>query len=112
MLDVLSQDYIRTATSKVFKRNVVIFKHALKNALNPVITAVSGWFASLLAGALFIEQIFNWQGIGNDLFDALVKDDFPLVMGGVLVVAIVFIVLNVLVDILYGVLDPRIRVMG
>lgn len=112
LLDVLSQDYIRTATAKGLKRTRVIFKHALKNALNPVITAVSGWFASLLAGAIFIEWIFGWQGIGLHLFNALITDDLPLVMGGVLVVASVFVVLNMVVDIIYGLLDPRVRVMA
>lgn len=110
MLDVLSQDYIRTATAKGLSRSLVIAKHALRNALNPVLTAVSGWLASLLAGAFFIEYIFNWRGLGKVTVDALTSSDFPLVMGSVLFVAIIFISINIVVDILYGVLDPRVRI--
>ena len=109
MLDVLSQDFIRTARAKGLSENRVIFRHALRNALNPVITAISGWFASMLAGAVFIEFIFNWKGLGLQVFQSLQNDDFPVVMGSVLVIAAAFVVINILVDILYGVLDPRIR---
>ena len=110
MLDVLSQDYIRTAYAKGLGRMKVIWKHALRNALNPVITAVTGWFAELLAGAFFVEFIFGWKGIGKVTVDALEKLDFPVVMGSVLVSAAFFIVINILADILYGVVDPRILV--
>lgn len=110
MLDVMSQDYIRTARAKGLKFRVVVIKHALKNALNPVVTAISGMFASLLAGALFVEWIFGWKGIGWVLFDALTKFDLPIVMGGVLLTATIFVVINILVDITYGLLDPRVRV--
>ena len=110
MLDVLSQDYIRTARAKGLKFYKVVIKHALKNALNPVVTAVSGMFASLLAGALFVEQIFAWKGIGWVLYDALMKFDLPIIMGGVLLTATIFVIINILVDIVYGVLDPRVRV--
>ncbi|PJB14117.1 MAG: ABC transporter permease [Flavobacteriales bacterium CG_4_9_14_3_um_filter_32_8] len=110
MLDVLSQDYIRTASAKGLRFWKVIIKHALKNALNPVITAISGMFASLLAGALFVEWIFGWKGIGWVLFDALTKFDLPIVMGGVLLTATIFVVINIIVDITYGLLDPRVRV--
>ena len=109
LLDVLSQDYIRTARSKGLSLNMVIMKHALKNALNPVITAISGWFASLLAGAVFVEQIFDWNGIGNELVIALKNDDFPLVMGVTIVIACFFVLINIVVDIIYGYLDPRVR---
>ena len=85
MLDVLNQDYIRTAFAKGLSRRVVIWKHALRNALNPVITAITGWFAELLAGAFFVEYIFGWNGIGKLTVDALEKLDFPVVMGSVLV---------------------------
>jgi ABC-type dipeptide/oligopeptide/nickel transport system permease component len=108
-LDVLSQDYIRTAKAKGLSFYTIIFKHALKNALNPVITAVSGWFASLLAGAVFVERIFGWDGIGNELINALQKDDLPIVMGAVIVISAFFVVINILVDISYGFLDPRVR---
>jgi peptide/nickel transport system permease protein len=109
MLDVLSQDYIRTARAKGLSENAVVYKHALRNAMNPVITAVSGWFASMLAGAVFIEFIFNWKGLGLQVFQSLQNDDFPVVMGSVLVIASAFVVINIFVDILYGWLDPRIR---
>ena len=110
LLDVLSQDYIRTARAKGLRFRQVLIYHALKNALNPVVTAISGWFASLLAGAFFVEYIFGWKGIGKVTVDALEKYDFPVVMGSVLVVASVFVVINILVDILYGILDPRVRI--
>ena len=110
LLDVLTQDYIRTASAKGLSYYRVIFKHALKNALSPVVTAVSGWFAGLMAGAVFVEYIFGWKGIGKEIVDALEKYDFPVVMGSVLVVAIIFVLVNIIVDILYGLLDPRVRV--
>jgi peptide/nickel transport system permease protein len=98
MLDVLDQDYIRTAYAKGLSRRVVVFKHALRNALNPVITAITGWFAELLAGAFFVEYIFGWKGIGKITVDALEKLDFPIVMGSVLVTAAFFILINLLAD--------------
>lgn len=108
MLDVLDQDYIRTAYAKGLSKRAVIWKHGLYNALNPVVTAITGWFAELLAGAFFIEYIFGWQGIGKVTVDALEKLDFPVVMGSVLLSAVFFIVINILADILYGVIDPRV----
>lgn len=108
MLDVLNQDYIRTAYAKGMKKSTVIFKHALRNALNPVITAITGWFAELLAGAFFIEYIFGWNGIGKITVDALEKLDYPVVMGAVLFSACIFILINILADILYKKIDPRI----
>ena len=110
MLDVLDQDYIRTAYAKGLKKTSVIWKHALRNALNPVITAITGWFAELLAGAFFIEYIFGWKGIGKVTVDALEKLDFPVVMGSVLITATFFILINILADVLYGIVDPRVRV--
>ena len=109
MLDTLSQDYIRTAYAKGLSKTAVIFKHALRNALNPVITAITGWFAELLAGAFFIEYIFGWKGIGKVTVDALEKLDYPVVMGAVLFSAIIFIAINMLADMLYRLIDPRIR---
>ena len=109
MLDVLSQDYIRTAYAKGLSKRVVIFRHALRNALNPVITAITGWFAELLAGAFFVEYIFGWRGIGKITVDALEKLDYPVVMGAVLVSACIFIFINVLADLLYARVDPRLR---
>jgi len=110
MLDVLDQDYIRTAYAKGLSRRQVIWKHGLRNALNPVITAVTGWFAELLAGAFFVEYIFGWQGIGKITVDALEKLDYPVVMGAVLISATFFILINIIADILYGVVDPRVRI--
>lgn len=110
MLDVLNQDYIRTAYAKGLSRQAVIWKHGLRNALNPVITAITGWFAELLAGAFFVEYIFGWQGIGKVTVDALEKLDFPVVMGSVLISATFFILINILADILYGWIDPRVRI--
>jgi len=110
MLDVLNQDYIRTAYAKGLTRQQVIWKHGLRNALNPVITAITGWFAELLAGAFFVEYIFGWQGIGKVTVDALEKLDFPVVMGSILISACFFILVNMLADILYGWVDPRVRV--
>lgn len=110
MLDVLQQDYIRTAVAKGLSKRTVVFRHALRNALNPVITAITGWFAELLAGAFFVEYIFGWKGIGKITVDALEKLDYPVVMGSVLVSACIFILINMLADVLYAVVDPRVRV--
>jgi ABC-type dipeptide/oligopeptide/nickel transport system permease component len=110
MLDVLSQDFIRTAYAKGLSKKSVIFKHALRNALNPVVRAITGWFAELLAGAFFVEYIFGWKGIGKITVDALEKLDFPVVMGSVLVTATFFVLINLLADILYGIIDPRVRI--
>ena len=112
MLEVMSQDFIRTATAKGLSRKVVIAKHALRNALNPVVTAISGWFAALLAGAFFVETIFKWNGLGYVGVDALLKSDFPVIMGIVLFTAVVFVTMNILVDVVYGILDPRISLQG
>lgn len=110
LLEELSMDYVRTATAKGLSKFIVIFKHALRNALNPLVTAVSGWFASLLAGAVFVEYIFGWNGIGKEIVEALNKMDLPVVMGSVLFIASIFIVINIIVDLMYGWLDPRIGI--
>jgi len=109
MIDVLSQDYIRTAKAKGLSFYKVITRHAFKNALNPVITAASGWLASLLAGAVFVEYVFDWKGIGVTMVEALEKYDFPVVMGGVLFISIILIVINIFVDISYALIDPRVK---
>lgn len=110
LLDVLQQDYIRTAIAKGLPPWKVTWKHALRNALNPVVTAITGWFAELLAGAFFVEYIFGWKGLGKLTVDALEKLDFPIVMGAVLVSACFFVVINLLSDMLYGWIDPRSRI--
>ncbi len=109
LLEVLNLDYIRTAKAKGLTNYQVIKNHALKNSLNPVITAISGWFASMLAGAVFVEYIFNWNGLGKEIVNALNTLDLPVIMGSVLVIASLFIIINILVDIIYSWLDPRIR---
>lgn len=109
MLDVLDQDFIRTAYAKGLSSRQVVLGHALRNALNPVITAITGWFAELLAGAFFVEYIFGWNGIGKMTVDALEKLDFPVVMGSVLLTASCFIIVNLLADLLYGIVDPRVK---
>ncbi len=111
MLDVLAQDYIRTARAKGLGRRAIVYKHALKNALNPVITAISGWFASLLAGSFFVEYVFGYNGLGRATVAALEMSDFPVVMGAILFIALVFVVINILVDVLYAFVDPRIKLV-
>jgi ABC-type dipeptide/oligopeptide/nickel transport system permease component len=110
MLDVLSQDYIRTARAKGLSPGRTVWRHALRNALNPVVTAVSGWLASLMAGAFFIEYIFNWKGLGTVTLRAVENLDFPVVMGATLFVAAIFVLVNIAVDMLYAVLDPRVKI--
>ena len=100
---------MRTAKAKGLNEKQVILRHGLRNALNPVITSVSGWLAELLAGSFFIEYIFGWKGLGKLTVDALNKFDFPVVMGSVLFTAVLFILINLGVDVLYRKVDPRIK---
>ncbi len=109
LLEVFNQDYIRTARAKGLSEFQIIRKHAVKNALNPVVTAISGWFASMLAGAVFVEYIFGWNGLGKEIVNALNTLDLPVIMGSVLVIALLFIVINIFVDIIYGWLDPKVK---
>ena len=109
MLNVMNQDYIMTARAKGVNSIRIILFHALKNALNPVVTAVSGWLASLMAGAFFVEFIFSYKGIGLRTVDAVGERDFPIVMGAILVIAVIFILVNIIVDIIYAILDPRVK---
>jgi len=109
MLDVLSQDYIRTAKAKGLKKYRILTKHALRNALNPVVTSVSGWLVSLIVGAFFIEFIFQWKGIGLKTIQAVNNLDLPIIMGSTLVVAAIFVFVNIFVDVIYAYLDPRVR---
>ncbi|MFM8487532.1 MAG: ABC transporter permease, partial [Bacteroidota bacterium] len=109
MLEVLSQDYIRTATAKGLPRTTVVIRHALRNALNPLISAVSGWFGALLTGAFFIESVFNFKGLGDMTVNALLTFDIPVVLGSVLFTSGVFILINIISDLLYAVADPRIE---
>ncbi len=109
MLEVLSEDYIRTARAKGLSTFWVVWKHGLKNGIKPVITAVSGWLVSVLGGAFFIEYIFQWKGIGFKTIDAVLARDLPVVMGATLIVAVIFVVVNLLVDLIVAFLDPRVR---
>ena len=109
LIDVLSQDYIRTAKAKGLSVFRIIYFHAIKNSLNPVITAISGWFASLLSGAVFVEYIFGWRGLGKEVVEALNTLDIPVIMGAVLVISSLFIIINIIVDILYVYIDPQIK---
>ncbi len=108
LLEVLNQDYIRTAKAKGLSFYQIIKRHALKNSMNPVVTAISGWFASMLAGAVFVEYIFGWNGLGKEIVNALNTLDLPVIMGAVIVIATLFILINIFVDIIYGWLDPKI----
>lgn len=109
LLEELSQGYITTARAKGLSMGRIVRKHALRNALNPVVTAASGWFASMLAGAVFVEYIFGWNGLGKQIVEALNQLDLPVVMGAVLVIGFTFVVINIAVDIIYARLDPRVR---
>lgn len=108
LLEVFNQDYIRTARAKGLSEFQIIKNHALKNALNPVVTAISGWFASMLAGAVFVEYIFGWNGLGKEIVNALNTLDLPVIMGSVLIIAVLFIIINIFVDIIYAWLDPKV----
>ncbi len=110
LLEVLNQDYIRTAYAKGLTKKMVIMKHAIRNAMNPVVTAISGWFASMLAGSVFVEFIFGWNGLGKEIVNALNALDLPIVMGTVLTIAVMFIIINIIIDFVYGILDPRVRI--
>lgn len=112
MLEVMGQEYVRTARAKGLSERAVILRHVLRNALNPVVTAASGWLASMLAGAVFVEYVFGWKGLGLEVFRSLEKNDLPVVMGAVIVIAAIFVVINTLTDLLYAWIDPRVRLNG
>jgi len=109
MLDVLNQDYVRTARAKGVGYWKVVLRHALRNALNPVVTTVSTYLAALLGGTFFIEYIFNWPGIGLLAINSILSLDFPMIQGTVLFTAVVFIIINTIVDIIYAYLDPKVK---
>lgn len=108
MLDVISQDYIRTARAKGVQERVVIFRHALKNAMIPVVTVIGLQFGYLLAGAVLTESVFAINGLGRLIIDSILQRDFPVVQGAVLVIAVSFVVVNLLVDISYKMLNKRV----
>jgi peptide/nickel transport system permease protein len=109
LLKVLSQNYITTAYSKGLSKFNVIKNHAIKNSLNPVITALSGWFASMLAGSVFVEYIFGWNGLGKEIVNSLNTLDVPVLIGAVITIATIFIIINIFVDLIYSWLDPRVN---
>jgi peptide/nickel transport system permease protein len=109
MLEVLGQDYIRTARAKGLHHRIVLLRHALRNALIPVITVIGFSYGNLLAGTVLTESIFAWPGIGQYAYRASTSLDFPAIMGVSLLIALIFIVTNLMVDLLYFVLDPRLR---
>lgn len=110
LIDELSSDYVLLAQSKGLSMLYVIIFHSLKNSMTSVVTAASGWFAGMLSGAVFVEYIFGWNGLGKLLVDALISVDFPLVMGIILVISTCFIIINILVDLIYVWLDPRVKI--
>lgn len=109
LLEVFNQDYIRTARAKGLSEFQIIRRHAIKNAMNPVVTAISGWFGSMLAGAVFVEYIFGWNGLGKEIVNALNTLDLPVIMGAVLVIATLFVMINIFVDLIYAWLDPKVK---
>ncbi len=109
LLEVLNQDYIRTAFAKGLSRREVIFKHALKNAMIPVITFIGIDFGTMMSGAILTETIFNWPGIGHEIYLAITQRDWPIVMGGVILIVVIVMIVNLVTDISYALFDPRIR---
>lgn len=109
MLDVMDQDYVRTARAKGLTENVILVGHALKNAMIPIITVIGSYIPGLLSGAVFIEAIYSWPGMGSLFVEGVESRDYPLIMGLILMLAIIILVVNLLVDIAYAVVDPRVR---
>ena len=108
MLEVLRQDYIKTARAKGLSETKVVLKHALRNSLIPVVTVIGLQFGILLGGAIITETVFAWPGVGKWIFEGVVKRDYMVIQGGTMLVATAFVVVNTLVDILYAVINPRI----
>ncbi|MGN0328350.1 MAG: ABC transporter permease [Lachnospira sp.] len=112
MIDVINMDYIKTAKAKGVKQKVIMYKHALRNALIPILTTIGQSFASLLSGAAVVETVFNIPGVGQLIVSSVTKRDYPMIQGIVLVVSLIYIIINLAIDLLYGVIDPRIRITG
>jgi peptide/nickel transport system permease protein len=110
MIDVIGSDYIKTAKAKGVKDIIILYKHALRNALIPILTSIGQTFATLLSGTAVVETVFGIPGIGQLVVNSVTRKDYPVVQGIVLVVGFIYICLNFFVDLLYGVVDPRIRV--
>jgi peptide/nickel transport system permease protein len=109
LLEVFFDDYVRTARAKGLAPNAVVYGHALRNAMLPVITILGIQFASLLGGAIIIESVFSWPGVGGMMIDGISNRDYAVVQGGLLLLVVLFIIINLLVDLTYAVLDPRLR---
>ena len=109
LIEVYAEEYIKTARAKGLSPKKVLINHALKNSLSPVITAISGWFASMLAGAVFVEYVFGWNGLGKEIVNALNNLDLPVIMGAVLLIASIFVTINIMVDIIYTYLNPKVK---
>jgi peptide/nickel transport system permease protein len=109
MLEIMGQDYIRTARAKGLGFHAVVFRHALKNAMIPIITVIGNMFALLLTGAVLTETVFSWPGLGRAMVDAIAQRDFPVILGAVTLFALTFVIVNFVVDALYAAIDPRIR---
>ncbi len=109
MLEVIRLDYVRTAWAKGLNKNQIIYRHVLKNALIPVITVIGAQFGILLSGAVLVETVFGWPGLGRLVYQGILRRDFPLVQGAVLFTAGIFALINLLVDLSYAYLDPRIK---
>ncbi len=109
MLDVMDQDYVRTARAKGLVENVILIRHALKNALIPIITIIGSYIPGLIGGAVFIEAIYSWPGMGSLFVEGVESRDYALIMGLILILAIIILIVNLLVDIAYAVVDPRVR---
>lgn len=110
MVEVLSNDYIRTARAKGLENRLILIRHALRNVLIPVVTVIGLQMATLLGGAVIIEQVFNWPGLGTLALGAIMSRDFPLIQGVVLFMGVVYVTINIIVDILYSVIDPRVEI--
>jgi peptide/nickel transport system permease protein len=109
LLEQMNSDHVRTARAKGVQELAVVYKHALKNALIPIVTVIGNYFAMLMAGAIITEKVFSWPGLGSVMISAIEKRDMPVVMGSVLVLAMIFVLTNIIVDISYAYIDPRVR---
>ena len=109
LLEVFFDDYVRTARAKGLGPAAVVYRHALRNAMLPVVTILGVQFASLLGGAIIIESVFSWPGVGGMMLDGISNRDYAVVQGGLLLLVLIFIIINLLVDLTYAVLDPRLR---
>ena len=109
MLETIRQDYVRTARAKGLREPVVVVKHALRNALIPIVTVIGLQMGALLGGAVLTETVFSWPGIGSYIVDGIMVSDYPRVQGAVLLIATIFVLVNLIVDVLYCYLDPRIQ---